>query len=94
MLDFFITTYLLLRQLIDQSVPIVPLAIYLFVYSYETDFIQRLLQIKYTVVSLSNAMFGYYLDRIYYNQLEVKVTTEKLRVASYLDLYLNIDLGD
>jgi hypothetical protein len=39
-------------------------------------------------------MFGYYLDRIYYNQLEVKVTTEKLRVASYLDLYLNIDWGD
>ena len=81
-------------QLIDHSIPIVPLAIYLFLYSYETGFIQRLLQIKYTVVSLNNAMFGYYLDRIYYNGLEVKVTTEKLRFASYLDHYLIIDGGD
>ena len=83
-----------------------PLFIDLFLYSYETDFIQGLLKknkkklvrsfnftFRYIddVLSLNNSMFGDFVDRIYPIELEIKDTTDTDRSASYLDLHLEID---
>jgi hypothetical protein len=78
----------------------------LFLYSYEADFIQELLQKHekslarsfnftfryiYDVLSLKNSRFGDFVDRIYPIELEIKDTTDTDRSASYLDLHLKID---
>jgi hypothetical protein len=83
-----------------------PLLTNLFLYSYETDFIQGLLKknkkklvrsfnftFRYIdgVLSLNNSMFGDFVDRIYPIELEIKDTTDTDRSASYLDLHLEID---
>ena len=85
-----------------------PLLADLFLYSYEADFIQNLLQKKekklaqsfnFTfryiddVLSLNNSKFGDLRDLIYPVELEIKDTTDTLKSASYLDLYLEIDIS-
>jgi hypothetical protein len=83
-----------------------PLLADLFLYSYEADFIQRLIKksekkltrsssftFRYIddVLTLNNSKFGDFIDRIYPNELEIKDTIDRDRSASYLDLYLKID---
>jgi hypothetical protein len=83
-----------------------PLLADLFLYSYETDFIQWLLKksekkltrsfnftFRYIddVLSLNNSRFVDFVDRIYPIELEIKDTTNTGRSASYLDLHLEID---
>ena len=83
-----------------------PLLADFFLYSYEADFIQGLLQkkkkklarsFKFTfryiddVLSLNNSRFGDFVDRIFPIELEKKNTTDTDRSASYLDLHLEID---
>ena len=82
----------------------VPLA-YLFIYSYDTDFIQGLLKendelarslnisLRYIgdVVSLDYSRFGDFFYRIYPIVLEIKDTIDTARSASCLDLHLEID---
>ena len=83
-----------------------PLLADLFLYSYEADFIQGLLKKKekklaqsfnYSfryiddVLSLNNARFIDYVHHIYPNELEIKDTTDTVKSASYLDLFLCID---
>ena len=75
----------------------------LFLYSYEADFIQSLVQrnekklvqsfvftFRY-VLSLNNSKFGDYVDRIYSIEVEIKDTIETERSASYLELQVEID---
>ena len=84
----------------------VPLLADLFLYSYEADFIQGLLEksekklarsfnfkFRYIddILSLNNSRFGDFVDRIYPFELEIKDTTDTVRSASYLDLHLEID---
>jgi hypothetical protein len=79
-----------------------PLLTDLFLYSYETGFIQELLKknqkkldrsfnftFRYIddVLSLNNSKFGDFVDRIYPIELEIEDTTDTDRVASYLDLH-------
>jgi len=113
MLDFLIdNTFVLFGgRVFQQSVGIpigtncVSLLADLFLYSYETDFIQELLKknekklarsfnftFRYIddVLSLNNSMFGNFVDRIYPIELEIKDTTDTDRSASYLDLHLEI----
>ena len=84
-----------------------PLLADLFLYSYETDFIQWLLKksekkltrsfnftfryIDY-VFSLNNCKFGDFIDHIYPIEIEIKDTTDTARYASYLDLNMQHDL--
>jgi len=83
-----------------------PILADLFLYSHETDFIQGLLNknekklarsFNFTfhniddVLSLYYSRFGDAVDRIYAIELEIKVTTDTDRSASYLDLHLEID---
>ena len=83
-----------------------PLLADMFLYSYETDFIQGLLKnnekkparsFNFTfrhiddVLSLNNSRFGDFIDRIYTNELETKDSTDTDRSASYLDLHIEID---
>jgi hypothetical protein len=79
-----------------------PLLAFLFFYSYEADFIQRLLKknekklarsftFTYDIISLNNSRFGDFVDRIYPIELEIKDTTDTERSASYPDLHLGID---
>ena len=78
-----------------------PLLADLFLYSYEADFIQGLLQknekklarsFNFTfgsiddVLSLNNSRFGDFVDRIYPIELEIKDTTDTDRSASYQTL--------
>ena len=78
----------------------------LFLYWYETDFIQGLhkknekklarsfnFMFCYIddVISLNNSRFGDFVDRIYPIELEIKDITDTERSASYLDLRLEID---
>ena len=78
----------------------------LFLYSYQTDFIQGLLKkngkklarsFNFTFryvddgLSLNNSRFSDFVDCIYPIELEIKDTTDKDMSASYLDLYLEID---
>jgi hypothetical protein len=77
-----------------------------FLYSYETDFIQGLLKnnekkparsFNFTfrhiddVLSLYNSRFGDFIDSIYPNELETKDSSDTDRSASYLDLHIEID---
>jgi hypothetical protein len=78
----------------------------LFLYSYETDFIQGLLnkngkklarsfnfRFRYIddVLLLNNSRFGGFVDRIYLIELEIKDTTDTDRSASYLHIHIEID---
>jgi hypothetical protein len=83
-----------------------PLLADLFVYSYETDFIQGLLKKNekklarsfnftlhyiYDVLSVNNSRFGDFVDCLYPIEPEIKDSTDADRSASYLDLHLEID---
>ena len=98
------TTYLL--SLVDVFFNCAPLLAELFLYSYEADFIQGLLnknekklarsfnfKFRYIddVLSLNKSRFGDFVDRIYPIELDIKYTTDTDRSASYLDLHLEID---
>ena len=91
---------------IPMSTNCAPLLADLFLYSYEADFIQRLLKknektlarsfnftFRYIddVISLNNSRFGDFVDRIYPIELEIKDITGTALPASYLDLHLEID---
>jgi hypothetical protein len=86
-----------------------PLLADMFLYSYEADFMQALLEKKekklvrsynFTfryiddVLSLNNSRFGDFVDCIYPIELEIKDITDTDRSASYLDLHLEIDSYD
>ena len=83
-----------------------PLLADLFLYSYEAEFINGLMQkgekklaqsfnfsFRYIddVLSLNNNRFKDYLHLIYPSELEIKDTTNTDNSASYLDLFLEID---
>ena len=83
-----------------------PLLADLFLYSYEANFIRGLLKknedklsgyFKFTflnmddVLSLNNSMLGDFVDRIYHIEFEVKDNKDTDRLASYLDIPLEID---
>ena len=83
-----------------------PLLADFFLYSYEADFIQGLLQkkkkklarsFKFTfcyiddVLSLNNCKFGDFVDRIHPIEVEIKDATDTARSASYLNIHLEID---
>ena len=83
-----------------------PLLADLFLYSYQADFIQRLLKknekkltrsfnftFRYIddVLLPNNSRFDDFVDRIYPIELEIKDTTDTDRSPSYLDLHFEID---
>ena len=77
-----------------------PLLADLFLYSSETDFIQRFLKknkkklarsFNFMFRYMNNSRIGDFVDRIYPIELEIKDTTDTDRSASYLDLHLEID---
>ena len=83
-----------------------PLLADLFLYSYEAEFVQSLLQAgkkqlaqqynftyRYIddVLSLENTKFAEYLEFFNPRELEIKETTETAASSSYLDCYLYID---
>ena len=84
-----------------------PLLADLFLYSYEAEFVQGLLQagkkhlaqqFKFTYryiddASLKSTKFAEYLEFIYPCELEIKDTMETAASSSYLDCYLYIDNG-
>ena len=111
--SFWLTIYFLWWTCFQQTVGRIPmdtncapLLADLFLFSYVTDFIQRLLKknekklvrsfnftFRYIddVLSLNNFSFGDFVDRIYPIELEIKDTKDTDRSASYLDLHLEID---
>ena len=83
-----------------------PLLADLFLYSYESEFLQKLVKDKkihearafnFTyryiddVLSINNSRFAEFLPLIYHPELEVKETTDAASSASFLDLYLEFD---
>ena len=81
-----------------------PLLADLFLYSYESEFLQKLVKDKkihearafnFTyryiddVLSINNSRFAEFLPLIYPPELEVKETTDTASSASFLDLYLD-----
>ena len=85
-----------------------PLLADLFLYSYEAEFAQSLLQAGkkhlaqqfnftyryiHDVLSLKNTKFAEYLEFIYPCELETKETKKTAASSSYLDCYLYIDNG-
>jgi hypothetical protein len=99
-------------QVFKQSVGIpmgtnyAPLLAGLFLYSYEAEFCQKLLQdnnkklavsfnhtFRYIddVQFINNHNFHNYVQLIYPDELEIKDTTESDKSASYLDILLNVD---
>ena len=85
-----------------------PLLADLFLYSYEAEYMQRLLSNKQKklaacfnftfryiddVLSLNNDAFDHHLHAIYPPELEIKETTESSESASYLDLLLSVSNG-
>jgi hypothetical protein len=99
-------------QIFQQSVGIAmgthcaPLLTDLFLYSYEAEFVKKLLQdnnkklalsLNHTfryiddVLSISNHNFHNYFHLIYPDELEIKDTTESDRYSSYLNILLDID---
>ena len=114
MLDFLVDNIVVVfgNKLFQQTVGIpmgtncAPLLADLFLYSYEAEFIQKLLHEKNKplavafnstfryiddVLSINNDQFNSYVDSIYPSELEIKDTTESSTSASYLDVLLNID---
>jgi hypothetical protein len=78
----------------------------LFLYSHESEFLQKLVKDKkihearafnFTyrfiddVLSINNSRFAEFLPLIYPPELEVKETTDTASFASFLDLYLEFD---
>ena len=90
---------------ITMGINCAPLLADLFLYSYEAEFVQSLLQAgkKHLaqqfnlyiddVLSLKNTKIAEYLEFIYPRELEIKETTETAASSSYLDCYLYIDNG-
>ena len=85
-----------------------PILADLFVYSYESEFLQKLVKDKkihearafnFTyryiddVLSINNSRFAEFLPLIYPPELEVKETTDTASFASFLDLYLSGQLS-
>ena len=85
-----------------------PLLANLFVYSYESEFLQNLVKdmkihetraFNFTnryiddVLSINNSKFAEFLPLIYPPQLKVKETTDTASSASFLDLYFELDDG-
>lgn len=83
-----------------------PLLADLFLYSYESEFLQNLVKDKkikearsfnFTyryiddVLSINNPKFGEWLPFIYPPELEIKETTDTASSASFLDIYLEFD---
>ena len=83
-----------------------PLLADLFLYTYEAEFIKKLLAQKQKniaqsfnftyryiddVLSLSNSDFDQYIHTIYPPELDIKNTTDSTKSSSYLDLLLSID---
>jgi hypothetical protein len=83
-----------------------PLLADLFLYSYESESLQKLVKDKkihearafnFTyryiddVLSINNSRFAGFLPLIYPPELEVKETTDTASSASFLDLYLEFD---
>ena len=83
-----------------------PLLADLFLYSYESEFLQKLVKDKkihearafnFTyryiddVLSINNSRFAEFLPLIYPPELEVKETTDTASSASFLDVYLEFD---
>ena len=83
-----------------------PLLADLFVYSYESEFLQKLVKDKkihearafnFTyryiddVLSINNSRFAEFLPLIYPPELEAKETTDTASSASFLDIYLEFD---
>ena len=77
-------------------------------YSYEAEFLQRLVHDKKKsfvvtfnstfryiddVLSINNSNFHSYVDSIYPGELEIKDTTESVSSVSYLDVLLEKDLN-
>jgi hypothetical protein len=102
------------NQIFQQTVRIpmgtncAPLLGDLFLYSYEAEFIQKLLHEKNKllpvafnstfryindVLSINNDRFHSYVDFIYPSELKIKDTTESSTSASYMNVLLNIDAG-
>jgi hypothetical protein len=86
-----------------------PILADLFLYSYEAEFVQKLLQdnnkklavsfnhtFRYNddVLFINNHNFHNYVHLIYPDELEIKDTTESDNSASYLDILLNIYSND
>ena len=84
----------------------VPLLADLFLYSYESEILQKLVKDKkihearafnFTyrylddVLSINNSRFVEFLPLIYPPELEVKETTDATSLASFFDLYLEFD---
>ena len=83
-----------------------PLLADLFLYSYESEFLQKLVKDKQIhearafnftyryiddVLSINNSRFAEFLPLIYPTELEVKEATDTASSASFLDLYLEFD---
>ena len=83
-----------------------PLLVDLFIYSYESEFLQKLEKDKKIhearafnfayryiddVLSINNSIFAEFLPLIYPPELKVKETTDTASSASFLDLYLEFD---
>ena len=83
-----------------------PLPADLFLYSYESEFLQNLVKnqkihetraFNFTyryiddVLSINNPRFTEFLPLIYVPELEIKETTDTASSASFLDLYLEFD---
>jgi len=114
MLEFLIDNIFVVfgQQVFQQTVGIpmgtncAPLLADLCLYSYEAEFMQKLLtsnkktvakSFNFTfryiddVLSINNPKFSEFLQIIYPRELEIKDTTESSRSASYLDLLLGYD---
>ena len=85
-----------------------PLLADLFLYSYETEFLQQLVKNKKIkearsfnltfryiddVLSINNKTFATWIPSIYPSELEIKETTESACSTSFLDLHLEFDSG-
>jgi hypothetical protein len=83
-----------------------PLLADLFLYSYESEFLQKLVKDKKIhearafnvtyryiddVLSINNSKFAKILPLIYHPELEIKETTDTASSASFMDLYLDFD---
>jgi hypothetical protein len=79
-----------------------PLLAYLFLCSYEAEFVQKLSYVRDNnkktsrvlqpyILSINNHYFLNYVHLIYPDELEIKDTTESDKSASYLDILLIID---
>ena len=72
-----------------------PLLVDLFLFNYEANFIQGILNFTFRyiedVLSLNNSKLGDFVDRIFPIELEVKDTTDTDRSALYIDLHLDVD---